>query len=69
MASVKKVGTHLREVLAAQHVGIQVIGVDVPHVHVQLVPFTTSDEYFHHPDMNAEPDHEVLAALAAKLAF
>lgn len=69
MASVKKVARHLREVMNVPYVGVQVVGVDVPHAHVHLVPFTTVDEYRGHSDMNAEPNHAKLAELAAKLAL
>ena len=31
MATVQKVGKHLREVLEAPYVGVEVVGVDVPH--------------------------------------
>jgi histidine triad (HIT) family protein len=69
MTTVKKVGLRLRDVLAAPYVGEQVVGVDVPHTHVHLIPFSTVNEFRNHPDMDAEPNHEELAAIAAKLAF
>jgi len=65
----KKVGLHLRETMKTKRVGVQVMGLDVPHVHVHLVPFDTIDEYYHRPDMSAEPDHAALAEIAQKLAF
>jgi len=69
MSSAKKVALRLRETMQVPYVGVQVIGVDVPHAHVQLIPFTDVKEYQSQADMSAEPDHERLAALAAKLAF
>lgn len=69
MATVKKLGVHLRATLPQQYVGVKVIGVDVPHTHVHLVPFDTSSEYGAIPDQNAEPDHDALAQIAAKLAL
>lgn len=69
MASAKKIATHLRNTLSVPYVGEQVIGVDVPHAHVHLVPFTTAAEFHHIPDMSAEPNHAALAATAEKLAF
>lgn len=69
MESVKKIGAHLRAVLDVKYVGIQVEGVQVPHVHVKLIPFNTPDEYLSRPDMNAEPDHEQLAAVASKISL
>lgn len=69
MATTKKVALHLRDVLDVPYVGEKVIGIDVPHVHVQLVPFSSGDEFFIKADMSLEPDHTTLAELAAKLAF
>lgn len=69
MATAKKIAARLRSVLDAPFVGEKVIGVDVPHAHVHLLPFHEVAEYNHHPDMNAEPDHEALARLAEKLHF
>lgn len=69
MATSKKLALHLRETLGVPYVGMKVIGVDVPHAHVHLIPFTTSSEYSQHGDMSAEPDHAALAETAKKLAL
>lgn len=69
MSTARKVAHKLREALAAPFVGEQVIGVDVPHAHVHLIPFSTVEEFRHVPDMGAEPDHAALAEMARKLAF
>lgn len=69
MSTVKRVASHLRDTLGVPFVGVQVIGVDVPHAHIHLVPFTTAAEYHNQPDVNAEPDHELLSRIAEKLAF
>lgn len=69
MASVKRIAAHLRLTLEVPYVGVQVIGVDVPHAHVHLVPFTDAAEYHYRPDMGAEPNHEALADMAAKIAL
>ena len=69
MDTAKKLAVHLRETLDAPHVGVQVIGVDVPHAHVHLVPFTTVEEYRNVPDMTAEPNHKALAELAKRIAL
>ena len=47
----------------------QVIGVDVPHAHVHLIPFSDVKEFRNQPDMTAEPDHAALAQLAQRLAL
>jgi len=63
----QKIARHLRETLNVPYVGEQIIGVDVPHAHIHLVPFTIVSEFRHVPDASAEPDHAALAALAEKL--
>lgn len=69
MLTVKQVALRLREVLDVPYVGEKIIGVDVPHAHIHVIPFSTTEEYKHQPDMNAEPDHAALAEMAKKLAF
>lgn len=67
MAAAKKIATHLRETLEIPYIGEQIVGVDVPHAHVHLVPFTSVSEYRNVPDMTTEPDHAELAKLAETL--
>jgi histidine triad (HIT) family protein len=70
MATVQKVGLHLRDVLGTPYVGELVVGTDVPHAHIHLVPFQHTDELkrvLFREDIPA--DHSALAALAARLAF
>jgi len=69
METVQKVALRLREVLQVAYVGEKVMGTDVPHAHVHLVPFDDVDTYQKAGIHNGEPDHEALAALAATLAF
>lgn len=69
MTAVQKIARHLRETLGVPYVGEQIIGVDVPHAHVHLVPFTKPEEYHQHPDQTADPDHDELARLASRLYF
>jgi histidine triad (HIT) family protein len=69
MATTQKVALNIREKLRPKRVGMQLMGLDVNHAHVHLVPFNTIDEYYHRPDMNADPDHAALGEMAKKLAF
>ena len=69
MATSKKVALRLREVIGTKYVSERIVGVDVPHAHVQLIPFNDSSQLKVQPDMNAEPDYTALAELAKKLAF
>jgi histidine triad (HIT) family protein len=65
----KKIALHLRSVLGVPYIGEKVIGMDVPHAHIQLIPFTIAEEYIQMPDMSVEPDHAKLAEIAVKLAL
>jgi len=67
MNTAKRVALHLREALAVPYVGVQVVGVDVPHAHVHLIPFVQAVEFHARADMSSEPDFAALAALAEKL--
>lgn len=69
MLATKRIAVHIRDVLEVPYVGVQVVGVDVPHAHVHLVPFVEAGDYHNQPDPTGEPNHEALAAVAEKLAF
>ena len=68
-ATVKKVGQRMNEVLKPKRIGIQVIGTDVPHAHIHVIAFDTSNEYYERSDESKEPDHKKLEEMARKLAF
>ena len=68
MATVQKIGLRLREVIGTPYVGQKVVGVDVPHAHVHVIPFTHTYELNRTPETaTAETNHEALATLAEKL--
>lgn len=69
MRTAKKVALQLREVLEVPYVGVQVVGTDVPHAHVHLIPFNNSSEFYAHKHMSTELDHDELTKLAQKLAL
>lgn len=68
MTTAKKIALRLRDVLGVERVGEKVVGLDVPHAHVHLVPFNSAEEYYGH-ETKDEPDHVALAALAERLYF
>ena len=68
MQTTQKVALRLKEVLGTERVGEKVIGLDVPHAHVHLVPFTTPEEYYAKETTN-EPNHAALSAMADRLKF
>ncbi len=69
MEAVKRVGKRLKDVLGSPFVGVRIVGVDVPHVHVHLIPFSTVDEFNQPQDLTAEPDHAKLQEMANRIAF
>lgn len=69
MATSKKVAIRLREVLPYSYIAERVIGIDVPHAHVHLIPFDTADQLQQPQRFDSEADHVTLAEIAAKLAF
>lgn len=67
MLTAKKVMRAQRAVFTdRKKIGMQVEGLEVPHVHVKLFPFDTSDEFRALPK-HTEPNHEELSALAVKI--
>ena len=69
MSTAKKIALHIREVMSVSCVGEKVVGEDVPHAHIHLIPFTEASAFDTKPDMNAELDHDALVKIAEKLAF
>lgn len=69
MAATKKIAQHMREKLQKPYIGEIVEGLDVPHAHVHLIPFSSAAEFHAHRDMSAEPNHEELAEITKKLAL
>lgn len=67
-AAAKKVASHMGDIIG-RRIGVHVEGIGVPHAHIHLVPFDTTEQFLRHPDMSAEPDHAVLEQMAKKLAF
>jgi len=66
MAASKKVARRMKDVLGVKRIGVKIIGEEVPHAHVHLVPFNTLEEFDQIP--RTVPDEE-LAEMAKKLAF
>ena len=67
--TVKLVAKRIRLVTEKERVGVVIKGVDVPHVHVHLIPFDTGESLKADDIIEDEPDHEALAAIAEKLSF
>lgn len=69
MATTKSIARRMREVLPQKYVHERIVGTDVPHSHIHLIPFDSTKEIAREPGPNPEPDNEALAKMAARLAF
>lgn len=70
MASVRKVAHRIRDVLSPKYVGELIIGTDVPHAHVHVVPFDESRQLKDALGTERERvDEATLEAMAEKLRF
>jgi histidine triad (HIT) family protein len=62
----KRVATAVKGVVPCKRIGVAVIGLEVPHVHVHLVPMNTMEDInFTRPKLRPSP--EALAETAAKI--
>jgi histidine triad (HIT) family protein len=68
MSTVKKIALRLDKVLSPQRIGLKVMGTDVPHAHVHVIPFNDPEE-FHIKASHNETDHSELERLAHELSF
>ncbi|OVE78483.1 hypothetical protein BVY00_02655 [bacterium G20] len=66
MATSKKVAKRIKDVLGVKRVGVKVIGDEVPHAHVHLIPFNSVAEFQQPPKAASS---EELSGMAKKLAF
>jgi histidine triad (HIT) family protein len=70
MATAKKVAQKLQAVFPeALRIGMHIEGLDVAHAHLKVFPFDNHEQFTNHPDMDTEPDHPALSALAKKLTL
>ena len=65
MAFAKKVAPAIEKAVPCKRIGVAVIGLEVPHAHVHLIPLNSME------DMNfnqkIKPTHDELAQMAAKI--
>lgn len=63
----RKVAAALKKAVPCKRIGIAVIGLEVPHVHIHLVPMNTmGDINFSRPKLN--PSKEELADVAGRIS-
>ena len=62
----KKIAHAIKKVVPCKRVGVAVIGLEVPHAHIHLIPMNTvSDLNFGRPKLN--PEQEELIAIVSKI--
>ena len=62
----KKVAAAIKKAIACKRIGVAVIGLEVPHAHIHLVPLNTMDDInFSRPKLT--PSQEELAETAKKI--
>lgn len=62
----KKVATAMQSVLPCNRIGVAVIGLEVPHAHIHLVPIdTVEDINFSQPKIEVDPSrmHEISSSI------
>lgn len=63
----KKVASAIKETIPCNRIGLSVIGLEVPHTHIHLIPINTMDDMnFSRPKLALERDE--LANIASKIA-
>ncbi len=72
-ATVKKVARRIKQVYGVRKAITTIMGYEVPHAHVHLMPFASEADFYsaleRRADIPAEPDHTKLAGIAEKLKF
>jgi histidine triad (HIT) family protein len=63
----KKVASAMKLVVPCKKIGVSVIGLEVPHAHVHLVPMSAMND-MNFANAKLQPSSEELAEMAAKIA-
>lgn len=68
MVFAKKVAAHIRAAVPCERIGVAVIGLDVPHAHIHLVPISQGGDLdFSRPKLKLSP--EQFHAIQSKIQF
>ncbi len=67
MVFAKKVATKIKQKIACARVAVVVLGMEVPHAHIHLIPIQNENEVdFHRPKLQLTPDE--FKKIAAEIA-
>lgn len=67
----RRVAKAMEQVIPCKRIGVAVIGLEVPHAHIHLIPIVEEkDMYFDKPKMSlpAEEMQQIASSIAAKVA-
>jgi len=71
--TVKKVSGRIKHVFGVQKAIVNIMGFEVPHAHIHIMPANSEAEYFqaveNRADIPSEPDNKKLAEIAERLRF
>lgn len=68
MVFAKKVAAHIRAAVPCERIGVAVIGLDVPHAHIHLVPINQGGDLdFSRPKLKLSP--EQFQAIQSKIQY
>jgi len=62
----KKVAGGIEKAIPCERIGVTVIGLEVPHAHIHLIPMQTMDD-MNFSKMKLKPEKEELAVIASKI--
>jgi histidine triad (HIT) family protein len=65
----KKLALHMRSVLPQKYIHEAIVGTDVPHAHVHLIPFDNSSELRRNTEDIVQASSEELDAMVHKLSL
>jgi histidine triad (HIT) family protein len=66
----KKVAAAIRSVIPCNRIGVAILGLEVPHAHIHLVPMDTMEDVnFKNPKLKFSPDEfkDTAAKIASKI--
>jgi histidine triad (HIT) family protein len=70
MIFAKKIALAIKKAIPCTKVGVAVIGLEVPHAHIHLIPINKeTDMYFCNPKLNLEPKKFETIAQEIRLIF
>ena len=63
----KKIAMAIRSVIPCNRIGVAILGLEIPHAHIHLVPMDTMDDFnFKNPKLRFS--HEEFSEIAAKIS-